>query len=425
MSDAQNSTITPDQLCVGLYVTLELGWTEHPFAFRNFKIRNQRQLVALKALGLNKLKYVPSKSDAQPLQPVAGAAAPTAAPAEVKQAMEELWKEKHARIAQGSTFREAVRRSDKRYLRTTESAKHVMRELFVRPAEALAGAREIVGDMVQYFLADQNLAVTLLSDAVASENAQRHNVNVMVLSLLLARGAGLDAESMKLLGLGALFHDIGMSKVPGTITGKTEPLTAAERHYHELHPVYGAEMAKRIPDLQPEAVDIIRHHHESADGSGFPAHLSGEAITRLTRIVAIADAYDLYCNPQEEAKALAPAEAMTHLYKADRNRFDKQLLSQFIRCMGIYPPGTLVVLSGGAVGIVVSVNSDNLLQPSLLLYDPTVPRNDAVIFDMREHTDVTVVRAVRANALPPQAVEYLKPPRRVSFFVDDAGRRIG
>jgi len=423
MIDGQSSTITPDQLCIGLYVTLDVGWTEHPFLFRSFKIRNQGQLVALKALGLAKLNYLPSKSDAQPLSP--GAAAPATAPDEAEQAMKELWKEKHARIAQHSTFRNAVNQSEKRYLRTTESAKQVMRDLFTKPAEALAQAQETVGDMVQDFLSDKNLVVRLLGDKVASENAQRHNVNVVVLSLLLARAAGLDAESMKLLGLGALFHDIGMKRVPGTITGKTEPLTTAERHYYELHPMYGAEMAKQIPGLPPEAVDIIRHHHESADASGYPDHQSGEAITALTRIVAIADAYDLCCNPQVVANALAPAEAVTHLYKKERHRFDNQLLQQFIRCMGVYPPGTLVVLSSGAMGIVVSVNSDSLLQPSVLLYDSKVPRADAVIFDMREDTEVKVVRAVRANALPPPVVEYLKPPRRISYFVDEAGRRIG
>jgi hypothetical protein len=93
--------------------------------------------------------------------------------------------------------------------------------------------------------------------------------------------------------------------------------------------------------------------------------------------------------------------------------------------MGIYPPGTLVALSNGAVGIVVAVNSESLLRPSVLLYDPKVPRTEAVIFDMREDTEVKVVRAVRANALPRQVVEYLNPPSRVSFFVDEAGRRIG
>ena len=423
MIDGQSCSITPDQLCVGLYVTLDVGWTEHPFLFRNFKIRNQGQLVALRALSLTKVKYVPSKSDAEPLRPEA--AAPAAPEAEVEQAIKDLWKEKRERIAQHSTFRNAVNRSEKHYLRTTADAKNIMRDLFTKPAEALAQAQATVGGMVQEFLADQNLVVRLLSDEVASENAQRHNVNVMVLSLLLARAVGVDAESMKLLGLGALFHDIGMSKVPGKITAKTEPLTTAERHYYELHPVYGAEMAKLLPDLSPETVDIIRHHHESADGSGFPEHQSGEAITRLTRIVAIADTYDRCCNPRVMSKALAPAEAMAHIYKQERQRFDDQLLQQFIRCMGVYPPGTLVVLSSGAMGIVVSVNSDSLLQPSVLLYDPKVPRADAVIFDMREDTEVKVVRAVRATALPPQVVEYLNPPRRISYFVDAAGRRIG
>lgn len=425
MIEGQSATITLDQLCVGLYVTLDLGWTDHPFLFSSFKIRNRDQLVALKSLKLARLSYVQSKSDARPLQSAEAALAPVPAPAEVKQAMEELWKDKHERIAQHSSFRVAVSRSEKHYLRTTESAKQVMRDLFTKPAEAFARAQATVDDVVRYFLADQNLVVRLLGDEVASDNAQRHNVNVVVLSLMLARAAGLDEQSMRLLGLGALFHDLGMGKVASKITGKTEPLTTAERHYYELHPLYGVEMSKQIPDLAPEALDIIRHHHESADGSGYPEHLSGEAIAPLTRIVAIADAYDLCCNPQVPAKAFAPAEAMTHLYKRDRHRFDNPLLQQFIRCMGVYPPGTLVVLSSGAVGIVVSVNSDALLQPAVLLYDPKIPRADAVIFDLRENAEVKIVRAVRANVLPRQAVEYLNPPRRVSYFVDEAGRRVG
>ncbi|MGP1677913.1 MAG: HD-GYP domain-containing protein [Burkholderiales bacterium] len=423
MIDGQSCAITPDQLCVGLYVTLDVGWMEHPFMFRNFKIRNQSQLVAIKALRLGKINYIPSKSDAQPLAPES--AEPGAAPTEVTRAMEELWNEKHEHMAQHRTLQDAAMRSEKNYLRTTESAKFIMRELAANPEDALRRAEESVGDLVQSFLTDENLVLRLVGDEVASDNAQRHNVNVVVLSLLLARAAGLNEDMMKILGLGALFHDIGLGRTPSKFGAVTAPLSVEEQQAYELHPVHGVELAAKVLDLPPEVVDIIHHHHECIDGSGFPDRQSGDAIPPLTRIVAIADAYDLCCNPNILAHALAPAEAMAHMYKHERHRFDDELLQQFIRCMGIYPPGTLVVLSTGAMGIVVSVNSDSLLQPSVLLYDSQVPRAAAVVFDMREDAEVKVVRAVRPNALPPEAVQYLNPPRRVSFFVDAAGRCVG
>lgn len=413
--------IQPSQLRVGLYVNLDLGWMDHPFLFSSFKIKTPEQLAAVKRLGLKEIDYVPGKSDGTPLP--ADAPAPVESAADgAEDPLQDLWQEKRQRMEMHKKYREELARCEKRFVKTASAVKSIMRDLFTHPREALVEAESAVEDMVQAFLGEQNLVTHLMSDGMVEEAAHMHALNVSVLSMILARDAGVDEDGLKELGLGALFHDIGKTRVPTQILQKSEKLTVAEANFLKLHPVYGAELAEKLPSFPPRALDIVRHHHESFDGKGYPDKLGGDRIDKLTAIVAIANSYDNHCNPRELAQALTPAEALAHMFKAERNMFDPELLQRFIRCLGIYPPGTIVVLSNSTVGMVVALNSDNLLRPSVLLYDKQVPKHEAVVFDLRQDPDIKIVRSLRPKVLPPEIYDYLNPRTRICYFVDQEGK---
>jgi putative nucleotidyltransferase with HDIG domain len=290
-----------------------------------------------------------------------------------------------------------------------------MRNLLARPEETVQGADRLIRDMVQSMLADRNIAIHLMNDNIAGEDVYYHSLNVAVLSMMLGREAGLSAERINLLGVGALFHDVGKSRIPDQVLLKTEPLNHAERALYHLHCHMGEEIAEKL-GLDPDAIAIVSQHHETMDGTGYPRGLKGDGISHLARIVAIANAYDNHCNRINPDESLTPHEALAQMFSKERVHFDDELLKMFIKCMGVYPPGSIVQLSNEAVGMVISINPSQTLRPSVLIYDPTVPKEDAIIIDLESEPDVSIVESFRPHLLLREIYDYLSPRKRVTYY---------
>jgi hypothetical protein len=119
--------------------------------------------------------------------------------------------------------------------------------------------------------------------------------------------------------------------------------------------------------LPPKVLQIIQDHHERVDGSGYPRGLKGSQIDRSTLIVAIADTYDAMTTDQPWRKAMMPQLALTTLLKECGETLDRELVQKFIKCLGIYPIGSLVRLSTGAMAVVLSSDEESRLKPMVLL----------------------------------------------------------
>ena len=170
--------------------------------------------------------------------------------------------------------------------------------------------------------------------------------------------------------------------------------------------------------LPPPVLTIIHEHHEMIDGSGYPRKLKGEQLDPLARIVAIANHYDELCNPVNILNALTPHEALATLFARLRARFDAKLLQTFVRCLGVYPPGTVVQLANDAIGMVVTVNTAKPMKPMVMVYDPAVPKEEAILVDLDGEDDVNIAKAIRPAQLPREIYNYLSPRRQLSYYFD-------
>lgn len=408
--------IAVEQLRIGLYIRLE-SWMEHPFLFSSFKIRNEKQLNALRSLGLKEFIYLRDKSDLPPLPPPRNDAPPPPPPPPDPEVVA-MWQAKKERRAQLTRQREALGRCEKTFATSMGTVKHLLRNLFARPEESLEQARGLVTEVVSSLLAEKDVMLHLMNAKSGDEGAYYHALNVTMLSFMLAREAGMGAEAMHDLGLGCLLHDMGKERVPSQILLKKTPWTSAERNFYQQHVAYGVEMAEKLPDLTPAVMEVIAMHHECMDGSGFPGRLSGARIGPLGRIVAIANSFDNYCNRVNPADSMTPAEAVAHMFRREKEKYDPVLMQHFIRCLGVYPPGSVVKLNNDAIGLVVSVNPGKLLHPTLLLYDPDVPKEEALMLDMADEPDLAVVSTLRPGNLPREVFEYLNPRSRISYYSD-------
>jgi putative nucleotidyltransferase with HDIG domain len=408
-----------DQLRIGLYVFLDLSWFQHPFAFSHFKIKSEEQIRTIRGLGLQSVRYNPALSDnaAPPVQDAPENAPPApekdASPDYITQALAA----KRAMMERIKVQREAAARIENAFVNTAKTVREVEKNLFAQPAETVRQATQLVNQIADSILCAPELAIHVMGDKTGGEELYFHSLNVTMLSMMLARDIKLPQEVVGALGMGALFHDIGRREIPNRILMKMEPLTQAERHMYEMHCQYGYEMAKRL-QFAPAVAAIIRDHHELFDGSGYPQKLKGESIGLLSRIVALANHYDELCNPLNIADALTPHEALSVMFAKLRNKFDPKLLQVLIRCLGVYPPGTILQLSNGVIGMVATVNTTKPMKPMIVIYDANIPKDEAILIDMASETDLNIAKAIRPAQVPGEIYNYLSPRKRVSYYFD-------
>ncbi len=221
---------------------------------------------------------------------------------------------------------------------------------------------------------------------------------------------------MRCLGLGGLFHDLGKVDVPARVLRNAQR-TRAEEQFYQAHVGYGVKHAATVTDMTTAVRNIIACHHEHWDGSGFPNRLQQSKIPRLARIVAIANRYDNLCNPFDLNAAKTPGEAVAYLFKREKAHFDPELLQLFVKAVGVYPPGCFVALNDGSIGLVVETNSNDLLHPLVMLYDPDVPRSEALLLDLRE-ADAKIESVLNPAKIPLEIVEYLAPRGRIDYYIE-------
>lgn len=408
--------ISPDQLCVGLYIHLDLSWWEHDFAFSHFKIKDEGQIQSLRALGLKQLRYEPARSDCPPL-PLPNDTPPAAAEAPAPDPEEQA---RQARAAKLGALRKRLAEVDRTFIQASQRVKSLNQTLRSQPEDAIKQAGEVVRELVSALCGEDGAALHSINGK-ATEDAYLHPLNVTVLSVMLGRQLGFDSEACHSLGLGALLHDIGKLQIPSKVLLKSEPLTRPEQQLLQLHCEFGVRHGQELM-LDDEVLRIIQEHHEYCDGSGYPKGLREAAIGRLSRVVSLVNAFDDLCNPRDPRQALSPHEALALMFKQQRERYDEVALKTFIRCMGIYPPGSLVQLEDERYALVLGMHPSLPLRPTLIVYEPSIPKTEALIVNLEQEPKLTIARSLRPAQLPMEALEYLNPRQQLSYYVDPRQR---
>ncbi|MDZ7901183.1 MAG: HD-GYP domain-containing protein [Rheinheimera sp.] len=331
----------------------------------------------------------------------------------------QLEREKNSRIEQAKEQRRQLQKTEKAFEQSMVQVRNVMSKIGSRPLQAVDEAAELVGTIADTIIQADALVLHLISQAGKDqESIYYHVLNVSVLSVMLAKNLGLSEDKIKLVGIGALFHDIGKLKIPTQILRKTEPLSAPEANLLKLHTKYGVELMKLTQSFPKEAWPILEQHHEFLDGTGYPAGLTEPQIDELARIVAVVNEFDSLCHPLDISKARSPHHAMSFMFKSMKGKLGANEMGQLIKMMGVYPPGTVVQLNDDRVGLVLSVNSEQLLYPNVLIYDPQIPRLEAPVISLQEGK-LSITKVLKPSALPPQVYEYLNPRAQVSYYVQN------
>lgn len=422
--DSESQFINIAELRLGMYVYLDLGWMKHPFALNSFKITGQDQIDTLRGLGINRIRWSSAKSD--PPAPAPGAQekqdTELRAAQEARQALDsalaveaDLRRQRRERL---DVQRESLEACEREFATASRACRQLMDNLVTHPEAAREQTEQVIGSMVGKILDQEESAIRLLSEA-AGEKSTLHSLNVTIISLLLGHAMGLDSTTLKDLGTGALLHDIGKIKLPERLRWADDQLSPAERKLYQEHVAHSIALGKCM-QLGDNALAILAQHHERTDGRGYPAQLTGEAISPLARIVSLVNLYDNLCNPGNPALAVTPHEALSQIFAQMKRQFDGPVLTLFIRMMGVYPPGSVVELTDGRFALVVSINSMRPLKPQIVIFDPRVPRDEALVEDLEKTDDLGIRRSLKPLHLPKAAFDYLSPRQRMCYFFEQA-----
>lgn len=208
-----------------------------------------------------------------------------------------------------------------------------------------------------------------------------HSLNVALLAITFGRHLGASEEDLNKLGLCGMLHDVGKMRAPVEVLNKEGPLSDAEMELMQQHPRHGRDILMAHEGLEHSTVDVAYSHHEALDGTGYPRKIKAAGITDFTRIITLCDVYDAVSSERAYKKGCSSLDALKFLYQNKGTKFDDKLVTEFISCIGLYPPGSVVELHNGSVGIVISTNYRNRHLPKVLILrdNNKIPQAEQVV----------------------------------------------
>ena len=186
--------------------------------------------------------------------------------------------------------------------------------------------------------------VTSLAFAIDAKDhyTQGHSQKVSAYAVMIAQALSLSPSDVEEIRLAGLLHDIGKVGIPEAILNKSGPLDASEWETMKTHTDLGARILEPLRPMV-RIREMVRHHHEFYDGSGYPKRLEGEQIPHGARVIAVADAYDTITSERTYKKARTPEDAFAELERCAANQFDPEIVRVFVETMRRAPRQTVEV----------------------------------------------------------------------------------
>jgi putative nucleotidyltransferase with HDIG domain len=237
------------------------------------------------------------------------------------------------------------------------------------PMDDYNHVEKIVQSMVREVYSNPKMLYNMIELMGTDMYTYTHSVNVAVLSILTAKSLGLDKKTVEKIGIGALLHDIGKSRIDNELINKPGKYSTDEYETMKEHSKHGYDMVRSDTVISPITKQIIYFHHERLDGSGYPEGLQGNQIPVYVRLVTICDMFDAMISDRSYRTKMSVYEALEVLNAESVYNIDPSILSSFIENIAVYTVGSSVQLTDGRVGIVVKNNKAYPTRPVVRIVD--------------------------------------------------------
>jgi HD-GYP domain-containing protein (c-di-GMP phosphodiesterase class II) len=256
---------------------------------------------------------------------------------------------------------EAKAAANRTYSQSVAVTKDVINSVRIGKTPNIRKIKRVVQGIVDQVLNEETSLIGLTAIRDYDEYTFTHSVNVCIFSIALGRRLGMTKLQLYELGLAALMHDIGKSRVPLDLLQKTGELTDEEWKWMAAHPWLGVlvlfQFRRQQDELSYRAMTVCHEHHMKIDLTGYPKSIRPRQPSVLSKIVTIADSYDAATSRRVyKTEPLAPSAVLEEMRDNPRRGLDQVLVKAFINLLGIYPVGTLVVLDTFELAIVSAAN---------------------------------------------------------------------
>jgi len=357
-----------------MYVcNLDCAWHMTPFPIQGFYITSEQDVTSLeshcKFVFIDSIRTRSPESFKSKLKPNPSnkkGSSPTTFKAKTKPANMKLVK-RPVKYAIKVPFKKELKKASSIYKDLDNAinamAKQLQNHSAVDLVTTVNSTKQVVGSVVR----NPNAMIWVTKMKHSDTPLYQHSINCAIWAAILGREIGLAIPQIEALTAGVMLCKVGLFMLPAENDNSVELSEIREQPIYKKHVTLALKLIGKSKTLSKEIIDTVATHEERHNGTGFPQQLSEGNIPLFGRIAGLVDFYETLISSPLNAKPLSPSQALSTIYLERGSFFQAELVESFIQALGLFPPGTIVLLNNQRIAVVTSNEKNKRLQPEIIV----------------------------------------------------------